>query len=570
MIVLKTTDLLIPTSEGKAPEIRANLPAGFRPSGRVDVPFWSIESPIDWAADPFIDRNWQFQLHAWYLMRPYLTLYQLENDSSMLRPMLDIALDWHSFHIERKQEAPLSWKDMAVGRRSAILAFLLSAALRGEVAASADELYRLQRLCRIHFLRLIDARYFTMTNHGFAQIHGLMALCKVIPNAKEAKRGFKFVAEKFSALLKQQFSNDGVHTEHSPEYHFFVLNTVKAMMLTGWYSEFTEVVELIKKVDQVAPWLIMPDGRYISIGDSSVTAPSSSRIARYKAEMAKFAPARQFDVGYGIIRSPFGEAIERQHLLFFMASFQSPGHKQSDDLSIFWHDVGQDILIDPGKFSYTVDKWREYFLSTRAHNTVEIDGKNFSRLAADAYGSALQVLESKPFGFVSQGQVFHKAQATEHCRQLVYAPQKFLVVIDRMKSLKRHNYTQWFHFAPHFELTGEGSRYTAKSGSSTVTIASAATRPLVSNVVTGATEPRIQGWCSENYNHRVPCPTIGLTARGENVTFATVMSLQGNPIDIKISAIGAVHILDGQHNIVGPLESVLGARVRDAQAAPVA
>ena len=50
-------------------------------------------------------------------------------------------------------------------------------------------------------------------------------------------------------------------------------------------------------------------------------------------------------------------------------------HGHADALSVEVRHGGTDILADPGTFCYQYQtRWREYFRSTSAHNTLEIDG----------------------------------------------------------------------------------------------------------------------------------------------------------------------------------------------------
>src|SRR4051812_21123153 len=46
----------------------------FRP--RKDVEPWQLSFPLDWAANPFHDVNWQFQLHAWKMIDKWRTEYE--------------------------------------------------------------------------------------------------------------------------------------------------------------------------------------------------------------------------------------------------------------------------------------------------------------------------------------------------------------------------------------------------------------------------------------------------------------------------------------------------------------
>ena len=563
MMVFEHSYLLHGSSHGNEAGLRAEIAGGFRPSGRADLPHWPLTPPIDWAADPFKDRNWLFQLSAWYPLRPHLALFTQQRDPALLRAMLAVALDWYAFHIERGQEALLSWKDMAVGRRASIVAYLVHAATSGELVTSDDEMQRLNGLWTVHFDRLADDRYFTMTNHGLAQIHGLMALCKVRPDDPKSRVGTAFAVDKFAALLKSQFDDEGMHREHSPGYHFFVLSTIRAMAASGWYTEFAEISERIRKAEEVAPWLVMPDGRTIPVGDTDVTGPVRSMVPQIPPDYEGKPWVRKFDIGYGIVRSPWGVPPANQYVLFLMGSFHSHHHKHMDDLSVFWHDRGTDILIDPGKFSYTPGTWREYFLSTRAHNTVEIDDRNYSRQNPDAYGSALRLVETTSFGFVMEGRASHPRVKTEHIRHIVFAPSKWLIVIDRLRSQRRHHYTQWFHFLPSFALSVTGNGHEAVSDTVRTSIASAANVPIKSEIASGVTAPRLQGWTSVGYNKEIACPTLGLSADGSNVDMATVFSLDGAEIGIRFGSGDQLDVTIGQTEVSIPMRDVSASTVAE-------
>lgn len=55
------------------------------------------------------------------------------------------------------------------------------------------------------------------------------------------------------------------------------------------------------------------------------------------------------------------------------------GHGHADALSIVLHSGGHEHLVDPGTGVYNLQpEWRDYFRSTRAHNTVVVDGADQS------------------------------------------------------------------------------------------------------------------------------------------------------------------------------------------------
>src|SRR5690606_8540698 len=151
----------------------------------------------------------------------------------------------------------------------------------------------------------------------------------------------------------------------------------------------------------------------------------------------------------------------------------------ADDLSIFWHEKGRDILIDPGKFGYNLGPEREYFLSTRAHNTVEIDETDFSREQRDAYGSAIEYAKQTALGYVIQAHVYHRGLEATHKRQLLYRPGRFLVIVDRLAAVTPRTYTQWLHFAADLAPMAADGGYTVDLGASgTLRLAIVATAPV--------------------------------------------------------------------------------------------
>ncbi|MHC4560573.1 MAG: heparinase II/III domain-containing protein, partial [Planctomycetota bacterium] len=57
------------------------------------------------------------------------------------------------------------------------------------------------------------------------------------------------------------------------------------------------------------------------------------------------------------------------------------GHGHADALSFTLRAFGRDVLVDPGTYDYfSYRKWREYFRSTQAHNTVVVDGRDQSEM----------------------------------------------------------------------------------------------------------------------------------------------------------------------------------------------
>jgi len=54
----------------------------------------------------------------------------------------------------------------------------------------------------------------------------------------------------------------------------------------------------------------------------------------------------------------------------------SAGHSHADTLSLVVSVGSEDVLIDPGTYTYLDPDWRDAFRGTTAHNTIRMDGKD--------------------------------------------------------------------------------------------------------------------------------------------------------------------------------------------------
>lgn len=102
------------------------------------------------------------------------------------------------------------------------------------------------------------------------------------------------------------------------------------------------------------------------------------------ADRPAVAPQAFADAGLHVLRTPRGEGPEiwcrcdgGPHGFLSIAA-----HGHADALSVEVRHDGVELLVDPGTYCYHGDpEWRSYFRSTRAHNTVEVDGEDQVREA---------------------------------------------------------------------------------------------------------------------------------------------------------------------------------------------
>ncbi len=105
------------------------------------------------------------------------------------------------------------------------------------------------------------------------------------------------------------------------------------------------------------------DFEYLASGGSSGTPPKWTSTAMPYA-------------GWYVLRS--GWTPKDRYLLFEAGPF-GKGHQHEDKLNLIVHDRGRTIVTEAGNYAYDSSAWRSYALSTRAHNTVIVDGREQNR-----------------------------------------------------------------------------------------------------------------------------------------------------------------------------------------------
>jgi hypothetical protein len=505
---------------------------------RSDVAAWPLSLPLDWAADPFEDRNWRYQLNSWRPLAPLITAHDKLGDPALLREVIDLILDWERHETTHPDDA-LLWNDMGSGIRASKLAYVLTQPdLADPLFDDARE--ALVALGRRHLARLRDRSFIGESNHGLFQVHGTMALCKALPNAPEADGGEAYAEAVFTDLLHQQFGFEGVHLEHSPGYHHFALKTIKKFAATGWYDAMPEVTRIIDAAQAVLPWFILPDGRMSAIGDSS------RAVVRTKASGGTRTRARLFgEAGYAVIRSGRLAKPARASMLIITGGHHSNVHKHADELSFEWFARGRHIIVDTGKYTYSRARWRAYTDGASAHNAIHLteERANNGVRHAEPVGGMLTHLAPLERCWLVQGAFERPRLGVAHARTILYRTHRQVILLDRVRCDDVRRMTAWLHLAPDLEAVAEQGGWTFPGGRiDYVTEGEAARRRY-----RGETDPEIQGWMATSYHHRTENDALGLTLVGREVRLATVISLGEVPApDIRITPQGFSVSIEGE------------------------
>jgi len=515
--------------------------------------------PIPWDLYKPELRSWSFHLHSLDMIDPLLAAHSETGDMHYLMHALRIGLAWCEQHPRRAGNvAPMAWYDMALGLRAYRLGYLYQAADHTGLLLPVQRAALWESLDDHRAELADDSNIAFHSNHGFFQAAGQLALGRRFrdispPMAELWAQG----AQRMHHMLDQQFGPDGVHREHSPDYHRMVADTLLGLVRAG-LVESPDLLARIAKIENALAWFVTPEGRIANFGDSDSrkvthsgkwTTPLMRAVASNGAAGAGWPRGlRKFpDSGYAIVRWPDAHAPEdvtRDSYLAQTAAFHSRTHKHCDDLSFIWHERGQPLLVDAGRYGYIgkterdSDLWKEGFWysdpmrmfmeSTRAHNTLEFDGRNALRKGTKPYGSALvQACERGGVYCIEARCKQHRS--IWHDRLLLLKPGQWLTVFDvYTDNLKQpHDVKQWFHLAPgHNATVVDGGYDIVLRDGSAMAIRRMICSAAPCEVICGRMDDPIQGWWSNKERTVEPAEALAFRQRG-NATgiFATLLTL---------------------------------------------
>lgn len=508
-----------------------------------------LEIGFDWGAPGSKNRSWGFHLHTWEFMDPALQEFDETGSSSWLDWLLDTATDWARFERREAQtdqhEESMTWYDMALSLRMPRLARLLVYAAKSGRQESVIELLP---VAIKHCHEILKTKAFNIkNNHGFFAGAACLDWVRVLPGFPYGEKLQESGERRINAMIERQFAPDGGHLEHSPAYHFMLLESFSDAMADGLFED-TDLEAILKRASYAAGWMIQPDGNLVQLGDTDdkvVNSDETSIVDPHTQFIVSdgeqgVADERELamlpESGFAFVRSPQptkrGERIDSAYLAF-QAGFHSRAHKHADDLSFTWFDRRQSILVDSGRFGYrdllpkdSPERLkgfyygapeRQYVESTRAHNTLAPMGEDQERREREPYGSALRRCMQDGKDFLLEGVVKHGT--FEHKRVIKLRPHDSLFVEDQILSQSNCEFVSWFNVDGAATLEVDGDTLLFRFPGEDWTLAVSGSGTLVDPVRGG--ESPLTGWRSRLEGLVEPVWNFGFSKIFSSGTFHT-------------------------------------------------
>lgn len=213
--------------------------------------------------------------------------------------------------------------------------------------------------------------YFSPNNHLVGEAVILHALGRYFAGLPQARRWEQLGARVMQEQMKRQIRPDGSSFEQSTYYQVYLLDMFSlhaALASTG-----PAYVARLEQMQEFLHAICGPSGRLPLLGDDDGGRLSIIPI-KQSSGAGNCWRSRLFpDAGLAVMTC--GET----HAIVDAGPFGAmhAGHSHSDTLSMVVRSGDDEILIDPGTYTYTSDpKWRDWFRGSEAHNTIRIDGRD--------------------------------------------------------------------------------------------------------------------------------------------------------------------------------------------------
>jgi len=421
-------------------------------------------------------------VYALYPLSYLLNAYELTEGKRYLDKAVSLTLDfldWEEGDKKQinKKRSKILFGDHAVSNRTQALCYLVCC-LKNENSELPEEL--VTALIR-NGEYLADARNYSHYNHGLMMDLALLGLLNTLegleikhpPHLKES------LMARLQHSITRDLTEDGVHIENSPGYHFWMLGflgRITPALQSVDKQLYVKVQEVLKRATEYADYITRPDGSVPAIGDTHA-------CVKYKP--SKGLESKFFRNSNEVIFRSLGDEVWAH----FSSGYKTHVHKHCDNGSFNLFFDGYDVFTDPGFINYEDEGDSKEIKKAFSHNTVSPVGKeqkievvdihkvdqlyssNLSPSRIVGYSSSCSV-ESAVARICDYGDLFIERQVSW------FKPNVFL--IEDKISDQKFQFEQFFQISPglSIELEKESVKLYAGNGRLIATIVSSSKNHL--------------------------------------------------------------------------------------------
>jgi hypothetical protein len=390
-------------------------------------------------------------------------------------------------------------------------------------------------------------------NHVAMECNGLGTIGILFPELRKSEDYRNVALDKLNKELDRQVYPDGAEVELTSSYHQVSRLNFMALARLALKNNVTLPDGYLAKLKKMYLYNLRfmdPAGNLPPFNDSGIEVTATSLEEAYGiwgdeeflfgATLGKKGKKPSFDsyffnwAGYYVMRSGWDYS---DNCLYFDAGPVGFGHEHEDLLNLYLYSHGKILLTESGCSDYDKSKWRCYILSTQAHNTIIVDGKEqhrgdiqSSRLIKEplknpwvnsplfdygkgTYSSGYQIKRYIPKLYMPKEYVGEKDSSISHTRHVIFLKPWYYIAVDFLEGKGEHSYDAHFHLdAPDAKIDAKTlAVHSLRTDSVQLGLFPMDVKNLKVKIVKGQEDP-VLGWIPEQ---KRPIPTVVYSRKEE-------------------------------------------------------
>ncbi len=511
---------------------------------------------IDWAYNPGKDREYVWQFNR---QRYFVTLglaYKLTGDEKYAKLYVEDLEDWIDSNPYTEEAEATTWRILEAGFRGEYWtrAWNLFAGSPFITAELTQKYYD----CVCVHCDYILSRYNTyslLSNWGLIENHGLFMMALSLPKSEKSQMYIEKAIDHVSKQCRIAIAPDGVEWEQSPNYHHEVMNGLLDVIMYGNWNQIelpAIIRDTVYKMSMASLTWQKPNLRGFAMGDSDdvdiskflckaayifqdpvlkwgardipdmetifdIGVEACESFEKLERKAPDYLSAQLADTGNTYLRSDWSEDANLFHL---HCGTLGAGHGHSDQLHIDLVARGEDVLVDGGRYTYMDCPKRKEFKDPSMHNTIRVDGQDFTIYKDNWESSKLSQPVRQPaklggdYEFVQAGQLGYMDLGVYVNRKVIYIRPDVYIISDACYADREHEYEAYFHFDSkgHIDLVDNVAIFHGAKGDTRV------------EFLGDVDSKHIRTHQSRGYNHEEDNDCVLLTKHGNGTTtFMTVI-----------------------------------------------
>jgi len=455
-----------------------------------------LSFPPKW--NPEADLLWKFNLHYFH----YLFLLNTDEKEKIIIDWIEknpigIGTSWHPYVISLRL---VNW----------IREDFQNHAIIQSIYIQAEYLFR-------------NLEFYHPANHYLENARALIFAGIAFNESREGKRWLQKGKEIYYKELPRQVLEDDCYFEKSPMYHNIILHGL--LDLLNILNEEDEFYLFIKdyaeKMLQFANILSFSNGNIPLFNDSThEIAASINSLNNYYSRICHSNEFAISSIRQFAKLSSSGYFICKKNEVELIADFGCLGpdlilaHAHADIFTYELYYKGLPFIIDTGVYEYKNGEMRDFCRSTKAHNTISIDGKDQAeiwggfRIGKRYQPDNVELTETDSKKILSgEFMGWSKLIGDNLIHKRVFeTAANYVKVIDEVNGKGKHLLESFIHLHPDVEIKADSSKIELKNGNEVLEL------EIVNgkySIETGFFFPefgkKIENKVIRLYSNRVPC-----------------------------------------------------------------